>query len=88
MSLSPAPLGADLTQKGGFTTPAWKAWLSQLFGVVSTVNTSGTTALRPIGSAQIQLAVGQSYFDTTLGLPVFIKSLNPTVWVNAAGGVV
>jgi hypothetical protein len=28
------------------------------------------------------------YFDTTLALPVFVKSLNPTVWVNAAGAIV
>lgn len=88
MSLSPAPLGADITQKGGFTTPAWKAWLSQLFGVVSSVNRSGTTAQRPIASAQIPLAIGQQYFDTTLGIPVWVKTLNPTVWVNSAGAPV
>jgi hypothetical protein len=88
MSLSPAPIAADVTQKGGFTTPAWKAWISQLFAVVSTVNNSGTTALRPVGSAQIPLSLGQAYFDTTLGIPVWIKSLNPTVWVNSAGAPV
>lgn len=88
MSLSPAPLGSDITQKGGFTSPAWKAWLSQLFGVASTINTSGPTAARPIGSAQIPLSLGQEFFDTTLGIPVWIKTLNPTVWVNAAGAPV
>ena len=88
MILSPAPLAADLTQKGGSTTPAWRAWLSQLFGVASQINASGPTTQRPIGSAQIPLSLGQSYFDTTLGIPVWIKSLNPTVWVNAAGAPV
>jgi hypothetical protein len=85
VSLSPAPLSMDLNAKGGTTASAWRAWLSQLFGVASTVNNAGTTANRPVGSSQIPLAIGQRYFDTTLGIPVWIKSLNPTVWVNASG---
>jgi hypothetical protein len=38
--------------------------------------------------------VGLSYFDTTLGYPVFAKSVvssanaQVVVWVNASGGVV
>lgn len=39
---------------------------------------SGTTAGRPVTN----LGVGQYYFDTTLGLPIW---WNGSIWVNAAG---
>jgi hypothetical protein len=41
---------------------------------------SGTTAARPAG-----VGLGQPYFDTTLGVPIW---WNGTIWVNAVGGVV
>lgn len=41
---------------------------------------SGTTAQRPA-----PLAVGQPYFDTTLGLPIVVKQLSPVIWVDGAG---
>lgn len=85
MSLGPVPLKVDLNAKGGATSSAWVAWLSSLFRVVAPMGTNGTTAQRPLGTAQLPLYIGQPYFDTTLGLPVFVKSLNPTVWVNGAG---
>ena len=46
---------------------------------------SGTTADRPIDSAKLPLAVGQFYFDTTLGYPIW---WNGTDWVDATGTVV
>lgn len=85
MSLSPVPTAAAMLDKAGNLTIAWLSWFSRLFAVASTVNNSGATAARPVGSAQIPLMIGQSYFDTTLGIPVWIASLNPTVWVNATG---
>ena len=39
---------------------------------------SGTTANRPT----LQLQIGQTYFDTTLGIPIWY---NGTVWKNASG---
>ena len=42
---------------------------------------SGTTANRPT----LQVQVGQSYFDTTLGIPIWY---NGTVWKNASGTTV
>jgi hypothetical protein len=41
---------------------------------------SGTTGQRPV----IGLAVGQAYFDTTLGLPIWWDGGK---WVDAVGGV-
>ena len=42
---------------------------------------SGTTAERPA----VQLHVGQTFFDTTLGIPIWY---NGTVWKNASGTTV
>jgi hypothetical protein len=47
----------------------------------TSVPSSGTTALRP---AQ-ELLVGQFYYDTTLGIPIW---WNGTVWKNASGTTV
>lgn len=38
--------------------------------------------VRPIGAY-----VGQSFFDTTLGRPIWLKSLSPAMWVTADGTV-
>lgn len=41
---------------------------------------SGPTTSRPIPSF-----VGQQYFDTTLGFPVWAKQISPAIWVAASG---
>jgi hypothetical protein len=46
-----------------------------------TIPAAGTTALRPTD----YLEVGQYYFDTTLGIPIW---WNGTVWKNASGTTV
>ena len=46
---------------------------------------SGITADRPLQLLQAPLAIGQTYFDTTLGIPIF---WNGTVWKNASGTTV
>jgi hypothetical protein len=43
------------------------------------VNAAGTTAARPTTAP-----VGYSYFDTTLGKPVFLKT-TPSTWVDSTG---
>jgi len=45
---------------------------------------SGTTANRPT----VHLVVGQFYFDTTLGYPIWYNANGSTGWVNATGTVV
>lgn len=87
MSLSPVPTSAEITVKGGPTTSAWTAWLSLLFFFVKPLGGSGTTANRPIFASG--LYTGLQYFDTTLGKPIFVKTVaNPPVWVDATGAVV
>ena len=52
----------------------------------ATVNPlSGITASRPVDSVQLPLPIGLSYFDTTLGYPVWWDGAD---WVDAAGTVV
>jgi hypothetical protein len=67
------------------THPAWRAWLSQLAVVAQAVGSGGTTAQRPVGTPTVPLFLYQPFFDTTLGKPIWIKTLNPTVWVDATG---
>lgn len=59
-------------------------WLQQLQATVSwNFNATATTAQRPSNPV-----IGQHLFDTTLGVPIWCKSLNPPVWVNGIGTVV
>lgn len=44
----------------------------------------GPTAERPTKLVE----PGLPFFDTTLGYAIWVKSVNPIVWVNATGGVV
>jgi hypothetical protein len=46
---------------------------------------SGKTTQRPIQNVQVPLFVGQQFFDTTLGIPIW---WNGTVWKNASGTTV
>lgn len=52
----------------------------QLMGTQLTSSGSGITAARPTVHS-----VGDVYFDTTLGLPVWWNGAN---WINAAGAIV
>ena len=51
------------------------------FTKASLIPASGSTADRPTNS----LTVGQTYFDTTLGIPIWYKGSG---WVNASGTTV
>jgi hypothetical protein len=51
------------------------------YNVANSIPAAGLTAERPLGNLQ----VGQIYFDTTLGIPIW---WNGTVWKNASGTTV
>jgi hypothetical protein len=55
------------------------------FTQAAVIPLSGTTAQRPLQSTQAPLPVGQYYFDTTIGRPIWYNGTN---WINAAGTVV
>jgi hypothetical protein len=55
------------------------------FTQAAAIPLSGTTAQRPISTAQVALPVGQIYYDTTLDRPIW---WNGTVWKKADGTTV
>ena len=61
----------------------WGAWLHQVFLCCFATQDSGITASRPT----TELWIGRRYFDTTLGKPVYLKSISPNVWVDGVGTV-
>jgi len=63
-------------------TSAWAGWFSTVHGIAQATSSSGSTSSRPTAN----LYVGQVYFDTTLGFPVWVKTPGSSpVWVNASG---
>lgn len=96
MSVSPfpngAPLGTFTDERGRVQSiamhPMFQSWLSSVQNAVAPLNGNGPTTARPVNTVANPLMVGTDFFDTTLGYKVTVKSLNPTVWVNGAGGVV
>lgn len=71
----------DLTVQQDMNT-SWKKWFDKL-RILVTSDESGVTADRPTSN----LYVGRRFFDTTLGKPIYVKSLSPTVWVDGVGTV-
>ena len=82
MSAYELPDGNPFDQAGNWT-PAWAQWLTRTHGSVITLQQSGPTAERP----NKVLWIGRFYFDTTINKPIWLKSINPSVWVDGAGTV-
>ena len=59
----------------------WRNFFMAAYNILSAVTMSGTTANRPTKL----LWTGRTYFDTTLGKPVWYKTAG---WVDATGGAV
>lgn len=86
--LNAIPTDNQPLEKGGNWKAVWQAFFSSVHDWLGPIGGSGPTTARPVNQSRNPLYVGQMFFDTTLGYPVFVKSLNPTVWVNGAGSVV
>lgn len=69
---------------GGPTTAPYQQWFALVGETVRSLRQSGVTADRPTKA----LWIGRQYFDTTLGHAVWVKSVNPAVWVDGTGTVV
>ena len=83
MSAYDLPKGAPFDDAGNWT-PAWAQWLTRTHNSVITIQASGLTVDRP----DRLLWVGRFYFDTDLGIPIWLHSINPIVWHDAAGNPV
>jgi hypothetical protein len=76
------PIEYDRSQMDQFQN-ALRLYFNRLddYNVQNSIPASGTTADRPV----LELQIGQFYFDTTLGIPIW---WNGTVWKNASGTTV
>jgi len=75
----------EIVDKTGKLLPQWFSWFSAVYTLILLPQgNNGTTANRPTTN----LWIGQMYLDTTLGKPIWILSLNPTVWIDATGASV
>jgi hypothetical protein len=78
------PDAFPVTDESRKVTSPWASWFSWAQATLSAARQSGVTAKRPV----VGLWVGRRYWDTDLAIPVFVASVRPTVWVDAAGVVV
>jgi hypothetical protein len=78
-SLPLSPSEYDQRQQDQFQN-ALRLYFNLLDGynIAASIPSFGTTAERPA----INLLIGQTYFDTTIGIPIW---WNGTVWKNASG---
>lgn len=75
---------ATLVDDQGRATTGWLQVFSRWQRVILAAQQSGTTANRPTSL----LWVGRRFYDTTLNKPVWVSSVSPVTWRDAAGGVV
>jgi hypothetical protein len=78
------PNQTAIADASGKVPASWQEFFSSLFKAVNGSQQSGVLLHRPTQG----LWVGRPYFDTTLGYPVYLKSANPSVWVDSAGNTV
>lgn len=81
-TLPPAPLSTPMLDvRAGVITSPWAVWFALVRDQV--VPDSGATTARPTASY-----VGQMYFDTTLGYPIWCDDTDAQTWVDAQGNTV
>jgi hypothetical protein len=89
MSLAPLPTSLTIDTKGNILDRVYQSWFQSIQQYLGPQAQSGVTANRPTANVYI----GLTYFDTSLGKPVFAKSATSSrpqvvVWVDATGAVV
>jgi hypothetical protein len=77
------PDSAVVDDKQRVTLP-WLQWFSRVQRIVSAVQQSGPSDQRPT----TLLWPGRTYFDTDLGIPIYVQQVLPAgaVWIDALGG--
>lgn len=82
------PLQQEIVNKTKYANDPWASFFSSVYrqSVKSelALEGTGTTSNRPTDN----LWVGRTYLDTTLGKPIWVESLSPTVWIDATGATV
>ena len=76
------PFNSPLIGEDGKPTKSGSEWLNLIWLAANSVTESGTTAQRPTTN----LWIGRVYMDTTLGMPIWVSAVTPSiVWVDATG---
>ncbi len=83
MALQLVDLPQDTLIVGGRPSKSFFGFLRALYLVCNSEQQYGATAQRPT-----DVWIGRRYFDTTLGYPIYVKTVTPLVWVNGAGATV
>ena len=83
---APSP-ASRLVEAGGAVAQDWQSLFAALQRGAFNATRSGPTADRPT-SVMPGRWIGMAYYDTTLGKPVFLHSVNPDVWHDGSGAVV
>lgn len=84
-STTPLPSRPIITQDGKLLDKLYQAWFGAIQQWLGPLGQFGTTAQRPTKN----LWIGLPYYDTTLGYPVFVHQISPSIiWHNGAGAAV
>jgi len=75
MSLPKAPFQSAIQGAANLVEAVWQQWFDRVQEIISANTSSGPTAGRPTQN----LFVGQQYFDTDLGKPVY---WNGSTWIH------
>ena len=78
MSLISQPTNTALNDDSGSVSQSWMTFFNSAFMILTALTQSGPTANRPTKL----LWTGRTYFDTTLGIPIWYKTAG---WVKADG---
>lgn len=78
------PSNTAVLAQDGQTNRQWLQWFDRVHSIASAQQQAGPTAARPV----TRLWIGRQYFDTDLGRVVYVKEVNPAVWVDATGATV
>ena len=65
----------------------WAAFFHSMQQTTFNISRSGPTGSRPTSNLDGRY-IGMPFYDTSLGIPIFLHSVNPDVWHSAAGAVV
>ena len=78
------PAQSPMMDKDGNLGLDWASFLHSLQQTAFGLSRSGPTTSRPTSTLDGRW-IGMPYFDTTLGFEIYLKSVNPDVWVRYDG---
>ncbi len=75
------PSNAPVVDEDGTAARPWQQWFNRINILCQANSQAGPTSSRPVKN----LWIGRRFFDSTLGKPIYVKTVDPAVWVDGAG---